>query len=88
MKTQVITHNSHQDDSSLNRKVIVRIIESEKKGRLRNARLLEADDGTSAVEMLRRELAEGRQIDFVLMDYVMVRHEEGTAPSVLCINYR
>ncbi len=51
----------------------MRIIESEKKGRLRNARLLEADDGTSAVEMLRQELAEGRQIDFVLMDYVMVK---------------
>ena len=52
---------------------MVKVIESEKKGRLRNARLLEADDGTSAVEMLRRELAEGRQIDFVLMDFVMVK---------------
>ena len=51
----------------------MKVIESEKKGRLRNARLLEADDGTSAVEMLRRELAEGRQIDFVLMDFVMVK---------------
>ena len=62
-----------QDDSALNRKVIVKIIESEKKGRLQNARLLEADDGTTAVEVLRRELSEGRKIDFVLMDYVMVR---------------
>ena len=61
-----------QDDSSLNRKVVVRLIESEKKGRLKNARLLEADDGTTAVETLRREVSEGRQVDFVLMDYVMV----------------
>jgi hypothetical protein len=52
--------------------VIVKVIESEKKGPLENARLLEADDGTTAVETLRRELAEGRRIDFVLMDYVMV----------------
>ena len=61
-----------QDDYSLNRKVVVRLIESEKKGRLKNARLLEADDGASAVDTLRRELSEGRQVDFVLMDYVMV----------------
>jgi hypothetical protein len=50
----------------------VKIIESEKTGRLKNARILEADDGTTAVEMLRREMSEGRKIDFVLMDYVMV----------------
>ena len=61
-----------KDNSPLNRKVIVKLIESEKKGKLKNARLLEADDGTTAVETLRRELSEGRQIDFVLMDYVMV----------------
>ena len=63
-----------QDDSALNRKVIVKIIESEKTGRLKNARILEADDGTTAVEMLRQELCEGRKVDFVLMDYVMVSH--------------
>ena len=51
----------------------MRLIESEKKGPLHGARLLEADDGTTAVETLRRELAEGRQVDFVLLDYVMVR---------------
>ena len=53
--------------------MIARLIESEKKGPLQNARLLEADDGTTAVGTLQRELAEGRQVDFVLMDYVMVR---------------
>ena len=50
----------------------MKIIESEKTGKLKNARILEADDGTTAVEMLRREMSEGRKIDFVLMDYVMV----------------
>ena len=52
--------------------MVVKLIESEKKGPLKNARLLEADDGSTAVETLQRELAEGRQVDFVLMDYVMV----------------
>ena len=52
----------------------MKIIESEKTGRLKSARLLEADDGTTAVEMLRQELCEGRKVDFVLMDYVMVSH--------------
>ena len=50
----------------------MKIIESEKAGRLKDARLLEADDGTTALKMLRRELSEGRKVDFVLMDYVMV----------------
>ena len=50
----------------------MKLIEGEKKCPLENARLLEADDGTTAVETLQRELAEGRQVDFVLMDYVMV----------------
>ena len=61
-----------QDDSPLNRKVVIKLIESVKSGPLKNARLLEADDGTSAVETLRQELSDGRQVHFVLMDYVMV----------------
>ena len=62
-----------QDDIPLDRIIIAKLIESEKKGRLVNARLLEADDGTSAVDVLRREQAEGRRVDFILMDCVMVR---------------
>ena len=61
-----------QDDIPLDRTITAKLIESEKKGRLQNARLLEADDGATAVEVLRRELSEGRRVDFVLMDYVMV----------------
>ncbi len=77
----------YQDDSPLNRKVIVRLIESEKNGRLQNSRLLEADDGTTAVETLRREIAEGRRVDFVLMDYVMVRSVYVCMYEVLCMLY-
>ena len=36
--------------------------------------LLEADDGISAVESLRSEMAAGRKVDFVLIDFVMVAH--------------
>ena len=35
--------------------------------------LLEADDGTVAVEILRSEMAAGRRVDMILMDFVMVR---------------
>ena len=58
----------------MNRKVMARIIVGEKRGRLATTELLEADDGTSAVETLREELAAGRRVDFVLMDFVMVRY--------------
>ena len=34
--------------------------------------ILEADDGSTALDIMRRELAAGRDIDIVLMDYVMV----------------
>ena len=35
--------------------------------------VLEADDGTTALEVMRNETAAGRVIDFVLIDFVMVR---------------
>ena len=60
----------------LDRRMTAKLIESEKGGWLKNARLMEAEDGTTAVKVLRRELQEGRQVDFVLMDYVMVKHEQ------------
>ena len=34
--------------------------------------VLEADDGTSALDVMRSEAAAGRVLDFVLMDFVMV----------------
>ena len=35
--------------------------------------LLEADDGFTALDVMRREMEADRAIDFVLMDYIMVR---------------
>ena len=35
--------------------------------------ILEADDGSAAVDVLRSETEAGRAVDVVLMDYVMVR---------------
>ena len=57
----------------MNRKMMAKIISGEKRGRMAGAALLEADDGISAVETLRTEMAAGRKIDFVMMDFVMVR---------------
>ena len=61
-----------QDDSSLNVKVVARLIKDEKEGPFANATLLTADDGVTAVEQLRTEIVAGRAVDFVLMDFVMV----------------
>ncbi len=62
-----------QDDSEINCKVLAKLIESEKVGRFANAVILTADDGTTAVQMMKDEMSAGREIHFVLMDYVMVR---------------
>ena len=36
--------------------------------------ILEADDGSTALDLMRSETEEdGRAVDFVLMDYVMIR---------------
>jgi len=35
--------------------------------------ILEADDGSTALDVMRSEMAADRAIDFVLMDYVMIR---------------
>lgn len=64
---------AYQDDSSMNRRMIKMLIESETDGIFPDAIVLQADDGVSAVECLRSENAEGRTIDFVLMDFIMVR---------------
>ena len=59
----------------MNRKVMARIINSDSDGRFAGGvDLLEADDGGTAVEILRSEIDAGRKVDFVLMDFVMVIH--------------
>ena len=69
----IILCAASQDDSSMNRRMIKMLIESETDGIFPDAIVLQADDGVSAVECLRSENAEGRTIDFVLMDFIMVR---------------
>ena len=61
-----------QDDSALNRKMAVRIISTDQGERFGVVDVIEADDGSTAVEALRSEMAAGRPVDFVLMDFVMV----------------
>ena len=51
---------------------MAKIIGSAESGPFVGAVLLEADDGLAAVELLRSEKAVGRQVHFVLMDFVMV----------------
>ena len=56
----------------MNVKVVVRLIQDEKVGAFAHATILTADDGTTAIEQLRNEMSAGRQVDFVLTDFVMV----------------
>lgn len=60
----------------MNVKVVVRLIQGEKVGALSNATILTADDGITAVEQLRNEMSAGRQVDFVLTDFVMVEKND------------
>lgn len=60
-----------QDDSHLNRKIVRRIIEGSK-DEFPQVSIVEADDGTTAVEELKERMIEGDSFDFVLMDFVMV----------------
>lgn len=42
-------------------------------GMFGNCSLLEADDGLTALEVLRNEILNERKVDVVLMDYVMIK---------------
>ena len=56
------------------RKIVRRMLESSANSSvLGNCTILEADDGTTALDVMRSESEAGRVIDLVLMDYVMVR---------------
>eukprot|EP01036_Dinobryon_divergens_P022753 gene22753-31042_t len=72
------------DDSAMNRKVMARIIHSDSDGRFAvGVDLLEADDGGTAVEVLRSEINAGRRVDFVLMDFVMIKMNGPEAASIM-----
>ena len=56
------------------RKIVKRMLESNaNKPVLGDCCILEADDGSTALDLMRSETEAGRAIDFVLMDYVMIR---------------
>jgi len=59
------------DDSDLNRKILRRQLQCEAGGILQNAVIMEADDGLTALETVRVEMASGRSFDYILMDFVM-----------------
>ena len=62
--------------------MLVRLIETEKTvGRFMNAIILEADDGATAIEMVRTALENGERFDFILMDYIMVLY----LLTILCV---
>eukprot|EP00597_Dinobryon_sp_UTEXLB2267_P018401 CAMPEP_0201112880 /NCGR_PEP_ID=MMETSP0812-20130820/77514_1 /ASSEMBLY_ACC=CAM_ASM_000668 /TAXON_ID=98059 /ORGANISM="Dinobryon sp., Strain UTEXLB2267" /LENGTH=717 /DNA_ID=CAMNT_0047376309 /DNA_START=781 /DNA_END=2938 /DNA_ORIENTATION=- len=71
------------DDSDLNRKVLRRQIQSESSGIWQNAVVKEADDGLTALELMRTEMVAGECFDFVLLDFVMLHmHGPETAKSM------
>jgi len=71
------------DDSYLNRKMLVRLIERDHSGKLMNADIMEADDGITALELLRSEMINGRTFDFILMDFVMIKMNGPDAASIM-----
>lgn len=72
------------DDSELNRKVTLRLLLSDKsQRRLQQAEVLQADDGLSAVQLLRAEQQAGRAIQLVLMDFVMLRMHGPEAVAIM-----
>ena len=64
--------SSHQDDSYLNRKIVRRILEGDKDC-FSSCQLQDADDGATALEVMRSQTKAGLPgFDCILMDYVMV----------------
>ena len=62
------------NDGSFCRKIVRRMLESNvNKSVLGDCTILEADDGCTALDVIRTETEADRQIDYVLMDYVMIR---------------
>eukprot|EP00597_Dinobryon_sp_UTEXLB2267_P013177 CAMPEP_0170111666 /NCGR_PEP_ID=MMETSP0020_2-20130122/8621_1 /TAXON_ID=98059 /ORGANISM="Dinobryon sp., Strain UTEXLB2267" /LENGTH=205 /DNA_ID=CAMNT_0010337259 /DNA_START=1839 /DNA_END=2456 /DNA_ORIENTATION=- len=61
------------DDSDLNRKVLRRQIQSESSGIWQNAVVKDADDGLTALEVMRTEMVAGECFDLVLLDFVMLQ---------------
>eukprot|EP00597_Dinobryon_sp_UTEXLB2267_P008080 CAMPEP_0170084348 /NCGR_PEP_ID=MMETSP0019_2-20121128/19592_1 /TAXON_ID=98059 /ORGANISM="Dinobryon sp., Strain UTEXLB2267" /LENGTH=563 /DNA_ID=CAMNT_0010300441 /DNA_START=238 /DNA_END=1929 /DNA_ORIENTATION=+ len=75
------------DDSELNRKIVKRIIDSDKES-FETCIFREADDGESALEVVRAEReATGVEFDFILIDYVMLKMHGPETVSFLRRDY-
>ena len=59
-----------QDDSSLNRKMVIRMLEGD--SRWPNLFICEANDGEEALQIVRDETNKGGRFDFILLDNIMV----------------
>jgi CheY-like chemotaxis protein len=66
----------------LNRKIVRRIIEGAK-DEFPTACILEADDGTTAIEELKYQLENDLTFDIILMDFVMVSDLLTSVPFLL-----
>lgn len=51
---------------------MVRQLEGDTFGRAEKVFIQEADDGFTAIELVRAEIAAGRHFDIILMDFIMV----------------
>mmetsp|Transcript_16569 Transcript_16569/g.24082 ORF Transcript_16569/g.24082 Transcript_16569/m.24082 type:complete len:910 (+) Transcript_16569:10-2739(+) len=71
------------DDSSLNRRMLVRLIETEKTGRFINVVIREADDGLTAVEAVRAAQESGESFDYILMDFIMINMHGPQAAGII-----
>eukprot|EP00597_Dinobryon_sp_UTEXLB2267_P009324 CAMPEP_0170096594 /NCGR_PEP_ID=MMETSP0019_2-20121128/28692_1 /TAXON_ID=98059 /ORGANISM="Dinobryon sp., Strain UTEXLB2267" /LENGTH=801 /DNA_ID=CAMNT_0010318641 /DNA_START=556 /DNA_END=2961 /DNA_ORIENTATION=- len=77
------------DDSLLNRKIVRRILEADS-DRFPNCYIKEADDGVTALEMVKSEASNGINFDFILIDYIMLKMHGPEAVEILrtSLNYR
>jgi len=62
-----------QDDSQLNRKIVRRILESSKDV-IPELNIIEADDGTTAIEEVKKQMQANINFDFIFIDFVMVSY--------------
>jgi len=75
------------DDSHLNRKIVRRILESAKSC-LSHCEIVEADDGSTAIQEMKKLIDSGDNFDFVLIDFVMITINGPEAAFIMRNNLR
>mmetsp|Transcript_30754 Transcript_30754/g.42079 ORF Transcript_30754/g.42079 Transcript_30754/m.42079 type:complete len:787 (-) Transcript_30754:184-2544(-) len=74
------------DDSSLNRKIVRRILESD--AQFADSYIEEADDGVTAIHAVKELAKRGHEFDFILMDFVMLSMHGPEAAKYLRTNLK